>query len=112
MTTRRILSRILSDSDLDAALAAPKFLLFKHSTVCPVSANAFEEYEAFVASHPKTPTAWLDVIAERPLARRAAEATGVQHESPQAIWLHAGKAAWHASHGAITEAALTKAVRG
>ena len=38
--------------------------------------------------------------------------TGVRHESPQALWIVAGRVAWHASHFDITVAALAAAVDG
>ncbi len=104
--------QITTDADLDAALAAPRFLLFKHSLICPVSTAAFREYTAFVAAFPDVPTAWIDVIGSRPLARRIAEATGVRHESPQALWLMAGRAKWNASHAAIKHASLAAHARG
>jgi bacillithiol system protein YtxJ len=97
-------------ADVDRALAAPLFLVFKHSPVCGPSADAFAEYEAFRAAHPEVPTAWIDVIGERALARHVAEATGVRHESPQALLVRSGRVAWHASHSAITLAALTAAL--
>lgn len=96
---------------VNRALAAPEFLVFKHSLICPTSARAFAEYEAFVAAHPDVPTAWIDVIGERPWARHVAEATGVRHESPQAILVRSGKVAWHASHGGITRKALDATMR-
>ena len=101
--------QLTADGDVEGALAAPRFLLFKRSLVCPVSDAAFSEYEAFAAAHPDVPTAWIDVIGSRPLARRIAEATGVRHESPQALWLRDGRVAWHASHGAITRNSLADA---
>jgi bacillithiol system protein YtxJ len=103
-------TRITGEGDLEAAFAAPLFLLFKHSLVCPASVVAFRRYEAFLAEHPATPTAWIDVIEQRPLAREVAARTGVRHESPQALLLRDGAVAWHASHGAITERSLAAAL--
>lgn len=97
-------------ASIDAALAAPEFLVFKHSLTCPVSAKAFTEYQAFCAAWPEVPTAWIDVVAERPWAQRVATATGVRHESPQAILLRKGRVVWHSSHSAITRSALADAV--
>ena len=95
---------------LDRALEAKLFLVFKHSLVCPTSARWFAEYEAFHAARPDVPTAWIDVIGERPWARHVAAKTGVTHESPQALLVVDGRVAWHASHGGITRAALAAAV--
>ncbi|MBL8750398.1 MAG: bacillithiol system redox-active protein YtxJ [Planctomycetes bacterium] len=89
-------------AEFDTAMAAPRILLFKHSPVCPVSAAARDEYEAFRRDLPDVPTMFVDVIADRPTARGIAERCGVRHESPQAILFENGRAVWHASHDAIT----------
>ena len=102
--------QIVDEAGLAEALGAPRFLLFKHSFRCPISTRARHAYEAFRAASPKVPTGWIDVVRHRALSQRAAEATGVRHESPQVLWLRSGVPAWHASHHAITEAALEQAV--
>jgi bacillithiol system protein YtxJ len=106
------MERIRTATELERAFAAPRFLLFKHSTTCPISCGAFEEYEEWLASSPAIPSAWLHVVEERPLARAVTERTGVKHESPQALMLVGGRCVWNASHGAITvhslQAALTR----
>ena len=88
--------------------ASARVLLFKHSPLCPVSAAAREEYEAFAAAHPDFPTLFVDVIADRAVARGIADRCGVRHESPQAILFVDGKAVASASHDAITAAALAQ----
>lgn len=99
--------------DLDAFAAAvaqtPRILVFKHSPVCPISAAAHDEYQAFCQDHPDVPTLFVDVIDDRPVARGIAERCGVRHESPQAILFEQGQPTWHASHGRITAAALAAA---
>ena len=93
----------------ERALRQPRVLLFKHSTACPISAAAHEEYQAFCAAHPDVPTLLVDVIADRATARGIADRCGVRHESPQAILFENGRAVWHASHTAITQATLQAA---
>lgn len=95
--------------EFERALQQARVLLFKHSPVCPISAAAHGEYQAFCAAHPDVPTAFVDVIADRATARSIAERSGVRHESPQAILFEQGKAVWNASHGAITRASLEAA---
>ena len=102
--------RLRTEAELAAAFAAERFLLFKHSTTCGISAAAFRAYERFASAHPELATGWLDVVAERPLARAVAERTGIRHESPQAFLLVAGEARWSAAHGAITEKSLAAAL--
>jgi len=104
--------QIADENALETALAGHSFLLFKHSLICPVSGRAFQEYRSFLEQHPATPTAWLDVIGQRPLSRALAERTGVKHESPQALLFESGTVAWHASHGGITRHSLAAALAG
>jgi bacillithiol system protein YtxJ len=90
----------------DEALRQPRVLLFKHSPACPISTSAREQYDAFRRELPDVPTLFVDVIADRPVARGLAERCGVRHESPQAILFESGRPAWHAAHGAITLGSL------
>jgi bacillithiol system protein YtxJ len=99
------------ETDLDELLASHCLLLFKHSPTCPVSARAFFEYRAFLEKNPDIDSVWLDVIEQRPASLAIAEATGITHQSPQAFWITNGTITWHASHGAITRAALATATR-
>jgi len=102
--------------DLDAfrsALARHRaLLLFKHSPICPVSAAALEEWQAFSRALPDFPRLFVDVIADRAVARALAGECGVAHQSPQAILFRDGRAVWHASHHAITARELERVARG
>lgn len=102
---------IRSVPELDAALALPgAFLVFKHSTACPISAAAYDEYLAF-REHSDVRTAVIRVIEERPVSNHAATKLGIRHESPQALLVRDGALVWNASHRAITASALAKATR-
>jgi bacillithiol system protein YtxJ len=96
----------------DAIARHGTILCFKHSPICPVSAEAHGEWKRFVAAHPEVPTLFVDVIADRPVARGLSEECGVPHASPQAILFRDGRAVWNASHGAITAESLARAVAG
>lgn len=102
-------TRLHTEAELAAAFAAERYLLFKHSPTCPISAAAFGEYERFARAHPEVATGWIEVVKERALARAVAERTGIRHESPQALWLVKGEALWNASHSTITVASLAAA---
>lgn len=96
--------------DFSAAIAQNvRVLLFKHSPACPISHAAREEYQSFRRHNPDVPTLFVDVIADRPVARGLAELCGVRHESPQAILFQQGKPVWNASHDAITRGSLEAA---
>ncbi len=103
------MTRLTTAAELAAAIAAPRFLLFKHSTRCPISAAAHEEWVEWQRVHPDAPTAWIDVIEQREVVRNFAAQCRVRHESPQALWFVAGQVVWHASHGDITVESLQAA---
>lgn len=89
--------------------STPAFLLIKHSLTCPISANAFEEYEKFTEKS-DFPTFYLYVQEARPLSNYIAETYGVKHESPQALVFADGNVKWHTSHWNITEKSLQEAL--
>ena len=107
----KILSSI---SDLDEALKSESpVMLFKHSTRCPISTFADDNYKKFVdESNSDVLFTHLDLIAHRDVSNAIAERTGVTHQSPQAILLVDGKVTWQATHTAITVEALSDAVGG
>lgn len=93
---------LASDVDLDRALAASHaapVIVFKHSETCGTSLMA----EASLAEGPLPAPAYrLVVQRRRALSNRLADLTGVRHESPQAIILVNGRAAWHTSHAGVS----------
>lgn len=103
-----------TETDLDAALAASAdgpVILFKHSTACPVSHAAHREVAAYAAQPDPLPVYLVKVIERRPVSNTIAERLGVTHQSPQALLVRDGRAAWHASHGGVTAASLRRAAR-
>ncbi|WP_150272092.1 bacillithiol system redox-active protein YtxJ [Paenibacillus tepidiphilus] len=86
-----------------------KKLLFKHSTTCPISAKAHEEFQAYAQSS-DTPAAIVHVIEDRPVSNRIAEDFGIKHESPQIFLLEDGEVRWNTSHWKITRDAIKEAV--
>ncbi|MCH1625342.1 bacillithiol system redox-active protein YtxJ [Fredinandcohnia quinoae] len=86
-----------------------KFLLIKHSTTCPISKAAFNEYEAFVSENKGIPTFYLFVQDARPLSNYIAETFNIRHESPQALLFDQGIVTWNVSHWKITRKSLNEA---
>ena len=82
-------------------------LVLKHSTTCPISAAA---YQAFGASTADVPKYFLKVRESRPVSNEIEENLGIQHESPQLFLLKDGKAVWQATHHAIRQTEVDKAV--
>ena len=97
---------------LDASASVP-VLLLKHSTRCPISFAAAAEFESFHDTHAGQAQslrfARVLVIEDRPVSLWLAEELGVMHASPQALLIAHGQAVWHASHRAITAAAIASA---
>ena len=85
-----------------------QFLLLKHSSTCPISQAAYDEYEKFASEFENT--YYLVVQEERTLSNQIAEKLQIKHESPQAILFKHGEAVWNASHWKITYDSLKKAV--
>ena len=109
------ITKLTSTDDADrliAASSASPLLLFKHSLTCSISANAFHRFNRFLeqGSAVGFAVAMIEVQNARPVSNHVAEASGVRHESPQALLYREGRVVWHASHGAITEAALSDAL--
>lgn len=107
--------RIQSTSEIDGWFEkshTTPVLLFKHSLTCPISHAAFDEYQRFIAAGPPAPVelTLVEVQRARDVCNEIAARTGVRHESPQAILVHAGAVVWHASHWEIREASLRSAI--
>ncbi|HLR79470.1 MAG TPA: bacillithiol system redox-active protein YtxJ [Bacillota bacterium] len=85
-------------------------LLFKHSTTCPLSAQAMNEYQSFLQSLDKDVSAYMvKVIEERPISNKIAEWTEVRHHSPQILLVKDKEVLWHTSHTKITTKNMDKA---
>ncbi len=80
-------------------------LILKHSTRCPVSSAALEEYESYLADRPREDIDYVlvKVIESRLISNRIAEELEVKHESPQMILVKQKAKYWTASHWSITK---------
>lgn len=84
--------------DLFHSLAAP-FILFKHSTRCEISRMALHRVERdWNALEVKPAFYYLDLLQHRDISAAIAEMSGIQHESPQLLFIKSGKPVFHASH--------------
>lgn len=88
-------------------------LLVKHSTTCPISANAWNEFHQFMKTpdHDKVHSSFVNVIESRPVSLQIAEDSGIPHESPQAILFKNRKAVWSTSHYDITAKTLQHSIQ-
>jgi len=104
---------LVQDHDLEQLLARSKtdpVLIFKHSTQCSISAQAYEEFTDFVEGFRDLLCGTVLVIENRKLSNMIAERFGVRHESPQALLIKEGRVVWHASHWSITSGSLSDAL--
>lgn len=104
------IKKLTSIDEMNQFVQQPgKHLLFKHSTTCPISAKAYEEFQAFVKDT-NTSAAIVLVIEDRPVSNQIAENFRIKHESPQVFFLEDGQVRWNTSHWKITGEALKEAV--
>ncbi len=83
----------------------PIFLL-KHSTICPISADAKQRFDQFIENNDQVLAYLVWVIESRPLSRWIARDCQVTHQSPQAILFRNGLAIWNRSHGKVNQTEL------
>jgi bacillithiol system protein YtxJ len=101
------------DRDLEDLLDKSKtdpVLIFKHSTQCPISAQAYEEFVGFAEGVQDLNCGAVLVIENRELSNAIADRFGVRHQSPQALLIKDGRVIWHASHWSITTDSLRDAL--
>jgi bacillithiol system protein YtxJ len=96
--------------EFDRILAEPLAIIFKHSTLCGLSAQAHDQTERFLAEHPDRAIYKVDVIESRPVSDYIEAKTGVRHASPQLLVLRDGEVVWHDSHGGVTAEAIATAL--
>lgn len=107
ITTAETLAAVLESSE------SRPVLFFKHSATCGISARALNEFRRYL----ETPESalvgnYLIVIQQAgEVSAELARLTGVQHESPQAVIVSAGRAVWNDSHLALKCGTLIEAVR-
>ncbi len=103
-------SELTEISQADSLISQPEFLIFKHSTQCPISGDAFSEFKNFLETDPEVPCYYVDVIKDRPVSQHIARILDVQHESPQVLYVKNGAVAFHTSHRRITKQAIIDAL--
>ncbi len=92
-----------------AASAHGNYLIFKHSTTCPISAKAYQEVSE-LAKADKLPIVLVKVIESRPLSLQMAGDLSITHASPQVIMMKENHPVWNTSHYDITKENLEEAI--
>ena len=87
-------------------------IILKHSTTCPVSTNALEEYEAYLQDQPNENIDYtlVKVRESRPVSNKIEEDLSVKHESPQIIYIKDKQKYWSATHWSVTKAHMTAVI--
>ncbi|RIV21898.1 bacillithiol system redox-active protein YtxJ [Alicyclobacillaceae bacterium I2511] len=87
-------------------------LLIKHSTTCPISANAWREFQLHLTQEaiPDVSYVFVKVIESRPVSLQIASDLGVPHKSPQVILIVQQQARWSLSHWDITAQNINSAL--
>lgn len=100
-------------ADVFESSAKRPVFVFKHSSTCPISAEALRHFENYLKEQPREDVdyVFVKVIESRPVSNQIAEDVQVKHESPQAIFIDHKKAVWHASHWKITNKAIDEALK-
>jgi bacillithiol system protein YtxJ len=112
VATLRELTKVEEVDQLLQESHEKRVFVFKHSTICPISERAWNEYQDFVKTNDRDGSEFTLVMIRdhRDVSNAIAEKTGVKHESPQVILLADGKAVWDDSHYEITTAKLGQVV--
>lgn len=84
-------------------------VIFKHSTTCPVSENAYNEFSNYLADKPRQDIQYflVKVIEARPISLQIADDTNIKHESPQIMFIDKKEKVWSASHWSVTKAHIS-----
>lgn len=106
------LSLIESVDQLDDILEDDAILfVLKHSTSCPISAEAKQAFDAFAIKHEDNKDIRLfqiNVIEHREVSNKVAALFGILHESPQLLVIKNKKVLFETSHWDITLENLEK----
>ncbi|HLR51379.1 MAG TPA: bacillithiol system redox-active protein YtxJ [Candidatus Avamphibacillus sp.] len=108
------LNELLTKEDLEKAMEMSDeklVLLFKQSTTCPISADAFHQYNEYLDETDEDLGAYFVKVREtREVSNQIAEDTGIQHQSPQIFLIKNKEVLWNTSHSDITVEHIEQAV--
>lgn len=76
--------------------------IFKHSTRCNISALSMSRIERNWETLPADfDLYYLDLLTHRPVSNAIETLLGIEHQSPQMLFIENGQCTYHASHGDI-----------
>jgi len=85
------------------------FVLLKHSTTCPVSAAALDEFEQYLSGTPNGNVDYylVKVIESRPVSNQIEQDLNLKHASPQIMYVKDRHVEWNTSHWSVTSKHMT-----
>lgn len=113
MATDTPFSHLATEDDWTKAREASQHrpvLIFKHSSACPISADANDEM-ATLADTTDVPVYRVVVQEHRAISDMIEDALQVKHETPQAIVMRDGDAVFDTSHFNVTVDTLRENLR-
>ena len=101
-----------TESEIESILETGLHVIYKHSFSCATCIFTKTRVEQVMKERSsKAQFHFIDVRQQRALSNRISEITRVRHESPQLLIIADGDVVWHASHGAIEEGEIIKALK-
>lgn len=110
MSTYTELTTISEWQDVFEQTSSEPTFVLKHSTRCPVSAEAYEVYKEYLSSQKDDIASYLvKVIESRDVSNAIEKDTKIKHESPQLLLIKDKEVVWSATHFDIKEDAIREA---
>lgn len=104
---------VTTEAELEEAIASSKerpVLFFKHSQTCGLSAQAFDELDAWLAEATDEPHVYIVTVqTHRHLSNALVSRFNVRHETPQVLLVRDGVCTWHGAHFRVTSRTVRSA---
>lgn len=98
----RDLTSISQLAEIDEISQNGPVVIFKHSTRCPISAMAWRRLQSgWDQDLSELPLYYLDLIRYREVSNAVASHYGLEHESPQILYIEQGNLKYQTSHNGI-----------
>ena len=99
---RRDLTELAQLDEIDQVSQEGPVVIFKHSTRCPISSMAWRRVStAWDNELEDLPFYYLDLLRYRNVSDEVSRHYGIQHESPQILFIEEGKVTYQTSHNGI-----------
>ena len=85
------------------------FWLLKHSTTCPISAQAYGQVEEYMKISNDVDTYFIKVRESAPVSNQIETDIKVKHASPQLLLIKNKRVLWNTSHWDITKENMDEA---